>query len=60
MIVTITVDVDSDREYFKDRPGDLLVMDMDSNPGWNALCAFLERPIPAEPYPMKLVTRKTV
>jgi len=47
------------QEYFKDRPADLLVMDMDSNPGWNALCAFLERPIPAEPYPMKLVTRKT-
>lgn len=36
-------------EYFKDRPGDLLVMD---NPEWNPLCAFLGRPVPTEDYPL--------
>lgn len=38
-------------EYFKDRPDDLLVMDMDSRPGWEGLCRFLDRPIPDIPYP---------
>lgn len=44
------------QEYFKDRPGDLLVMDMDRNPGWSELCAFLDRPIPGVAYPRALVT----
>jgi hypothetical protein len=39
------------REYFKDRPGDLLVMDMDHNAGWPELCRFLGKPVPAAPYP---------
>src|SRR5271155_326297 len=38
-------------EYFKDRPGDLLVMDMDGGGEWAELCAFLGRPIPSCPYP---------
>jgi Sulfotransferase domain len=40
-------------EYFKDRPGDLLVMDMSAagGAGWYELCGFLRRPIPTEPYP---------
>lgn len=43
-------------EYFKDRPDDLLVMNMDGNCRWRGLCAFLGAPVPAEPYPKKYVT----
>lgn len=44
-------------EYFKGRPQDLLVMDMDQGQaGWLELCGFLKLPIPSEPYPMKFVT----
>lgn len=45
-------------EYFKNRPGDLLVMDMDfgwpyreGGAGWGELCKFLGRQIPDVPYP---------
>ncbi len=38
-------------EHFKDRPGDLLVMDMEKNHGFNELCAFLDVPVPDKPYP---------
>ena len=41
------------REYFRDRPNDLLVMDMDLGHGWPELCGFLGCPIPSEPYPMR-------
>jgi hypothetical protein len=44
------------REYFKHRPSDLLVMDMSNGAGWQQLCAFLDRPVPNEPYPKKLIT----
>jgi hypothetical protein len=37
------------RAYFKDRPGDLLVLDERS--GWAPLCAFLGKPVSAQPYP---------
>jgi len=39
-------------EYFRDRPTDLLVMDMDKGHGWKELCGFLNVPIPSERYPM--------
>ena len=40
------------KEYFRDRPGDLLVMDMDHpGAGWPELCGFLNKPIPIVPYP---------
>ena len=39
------------RAYFKDRPEDLLVMDMDAGAGWQELCGFLKAPVPAIPYP---------
>ena len=42
------------REYFKDRPEDLLEMPMslgDSNAHWTALCSFVDRPIPSVSYP---------
>jgi hypothetical protein len=41
--------------YFKNRPGDLLVMKVDK-PEWGALCAFLDRPIPDVPFPHALRT----
>lgn len=39
------------KEYFKDRPEDLLILDIDTNPGWGALCRFLKLPVPYIPYP---------
>jgi hypothetical protein len=39
------------REYFKDRPQDLLQMPMSEGAGWAMLCAFLDKPIPNIPYP---------
>jgi hypothetical protein len=44
------------REYFKNRPNDLLVMDMES-PGWEKLCCFLKQPIPDSDYPLEFPTR---
>jgi hypothetical protein len=44
------------REYFKDRPGDLLVMNMDDGAGWCCLCPFLKQPVPAVPYPTEMRT----
>ena len=37
--------------YFKDRPDDLLVMEMSQGAGWPELCGFLGKPIPSIPYP---------
>lgn len=37
--------------YFKDRPGDLLVMDLSKNDGWEKLCPFLGAEIPQVPFP---------
>jgi hypothetical protein len=34
------------REFFKNRPNDLLVMDMSRGAGWKELCPFVERWIP--------------
>jgi hypothetical protein len=39
------------REYFRNRPDDLLVMDMSRGAGWKELCPFVERPIPTSDYP---------
>ena len=44
------------REYFKDRPDDLLTMDMDHGAGWKELCGFLGKLIPTTPYPREYVT----
>ena len=41
------------QEYFKNRPGDLYVMD---KPGWEGLCGFLGRSVPSIGYPNKNVT----
>jgi len=42
--------------YFENRPHDLLVMEMDQNPGWKPLCEFLGRPVPEVEYPRKFAT----
>lgn len=39
-------------EYFRDRPDDLLVMDIAAGDAdWDTLCRFLDRPVPEEPFP---------
>jgi Sulfotransferase domain len=39
-------------EYFRNRPDDLLVMDIcDGCADWGSLCAFLGKPVPDEPFP---------
>lgn len=38
-------------EYFKERPDDLLVMDIPADAGWDKLCAFLGHEIPSKPFP---------
>lgn len=43
--------VDGTQAYFKDRPGDLLVIDITDGAGWDPLCAFLGVPVPDEPFP---------
>jgi len=37
--------------YFKNRPKDLLVMNICAGEGWEKLCDFLEVPIPDVPFP---------
>lgn len=44
------------KQYFKERPNDLLVLDLDQNIGWDDLCGFLKRPAPSTPYPRKFAT----
>lgn len=40
-------------EFFKDRPEDLLIIDICSGEGFEKLAPFLDRPIPAQPFPHK-------
>lgn len=39
------------RAYFSGRPSDLLVMDVTAGDGWNALCPFLDLPVPDQSFP---------
>ncbi len=39
------------KEYFRNRPGDLLVVDFTSGDGWEKLCPFLGLEIPDVPFP---------
>ncbi len=43
-------------EYFRDRPKDLLVVDVGLGMQWGPLCAFLDRPVPSVLFPHKLRT----
>ena len=38
-------------EYFKDRPESLLIVDWAAGDGWAKLCQFLDKKIPAKPFP---------
>ncbi len=50
------------RAHFAERPGDLLVIDLEAGDGWERLCAFLKAPVPAAPFPArnKASVRKTL
>jgi hypothetical protein len=39
------------REYFVNRPGDLLELDMTRDNQWNSICHFLSVPVPQAPFP---------
>lgn len=39
------------REYFKNRPGDFLVLDICGGEGWDKLCGFLQKPVPPGEFP---------
>ena len=43
-------------DYFKDRPRDLLVIDICGGETWEKLCAFLGEPIPDTPFPLTNVS----
>ncbi|MEM7500887.1 MAG: sulfotransferase family protein [Pseudomonadota bacterium] len=38
-------------EYFRERPNDLLLLDLPKGHGWPELCQFLDHPIPDTPFP---------
>lgn len=49
--------VEGVKEYFKDRPNDLLILDLTKGDGWKELCGFLNQPIPDIPFPVTNVTK---
>ena len=49
--------IDEARDYFKNRPDDLLVIDIVGGEDWEKLCSFLDKPIPDVPFPMSNVTQ---
>jgi len=44
-------------EYFKDRPNDLLVINVSKGEGWEKLCPFLNKPTPEALFPKSNVTQ---
>ena len=46
------------KEYFKDRPDDLLVMNICKGEGWEKLCPFLGITIPTEAFPFSNKSKK--
>ncbi len=38
-------------DYFKDRPNDLLILNLDEGFGWNEICLFLNEPISKKKFP---------
>lgn len=46
------------QDYFKNRPQDLLVLNMEAGAGWPELCPFLNKPIPDQPYPVEYKTKE--
>lgn len=45
------------QDHFRDRPGKLLVLNVTGGDGWEALCAFLGKPVPDMPFPKANVTQ---
>jgi hypothetical protein len=43
--------IDKVNHYFKDRPNDLLVLNICNGEGWEKLCPFLKKEIPHESFP---------
>lgn len=43
--------IENIKEYFKQREGDLLILDICGGEGWDKLCAFLGKEIPKQPFP---------
>ncbi|MEO9596050.1 sulfotransferase family protein [Rhodopirellula bahusiensis] len=43
--------VEGVRSYFRDRPDDLLEIDLTAEPGWQSLCRFLGKQVPSGPLP---------
>jgi hypothetical protein len=43
------------REYFADRPQDLLIMNICAGDGWEKLCRFLSKPVPDGSFPKRNV-----
>lgn len=41
------------QEYFKNRPGDLLIFDVTKGDEWKKLCAFIGVGVPSRPFPKK-------
>ena len=39
-------------EYFKNRPDDLLILNLGHENPWYALCKYLNKPIPVRPFPV--------
>jgi hypothetical protein len=39
------------KHYFRERPDDLLVMNITTSAGWEPLCSFLDLPVPDAPFP---------
>lgn len=39
------------RKWFAGRPNDILEMNLEKGAGWEELCAFLGKPVPAKPWP---------
>ncbi len=49
--------VDGALDYFRNRPDDLLIIDITVGEGWEKLCPFLGKDIPDQPFPMTNVTK---
>lgn len=48
------------KRYFANRPNDLLVTNIIAGEGWEKLCPFLDRPIPAQAFPRENVACESV
>lgn len=46
--------------YFRSRPQDLLIIDIPGGEGWEKLCAFLGKEVPAVPFPFRNVSAVAV